>query len=524
VLLYNHKQEFIGIDDESLRLLNYSSLEDLLSVCTDVADLFANEPGYIHNFKNFGWIDFLLHADSDASSAIVHGNGRTFSCRLSVTPFYLCDQPKQNGYNIAITQVKSISGEDLKLNIEASKAASPELTQMESVAQSIPSAAPLPDYTHLIPTQLNEPSILDIPTKPSSTSFDDMDDLHASLMAPLSAKELDVLPEELPIKEEKPFVKPTPISAQAVPSPVPKSSQYSAAEKVYLSHHKVKDSYAYDPSVAANELGLPVDLIEEFIGDFIQQSHEFKNELFEAAAKNDINTLHILSHKLKGVAANLRIEDALETLTIINSSEEPHEIDANLKYYYVIISKLEGKEAPSSSNEEVLPIVKKETKPVIDLESMDDIYSFSLKQDKTYTEDESSLEKELLDLDDNAVKDTLDKEMLTANTEENEESILMPLHYDIVAVAGAMGIEPVFMKELLNDYKIDALAMSQTIIEAIKAFDTHTWKSSAAKLKGISDNLRLSDISDELAILSISNDAQEAKKSSERLVNYLAQI
>ncbi|MDP1784189.1 MAG: Hpt domain-containing protein, partial [Sulfuricurvum sp.] len=62
MLLYNYKQEFIGIDDEELHLLNYSSLEELLSVCSDVADLFANEPGYIHNFKNFGWINFLLHA------------------------------------------------------------------------------------------------------------------------------------------------------------------------------------------------------------------------------------------------------------------------------------------------------------------------------------------------------------------------------------------------------------------------------------------------------------------------------
>jgi len=81
-------------------------------------------------------------------------------------------------------------------------------------------------------------------------------------------------------------------------------------------------------------------------------------------------------------------------------------------------------------------------------------------------------------LDETAVEDTLSKEELTTETED-EENILPPLHYDIVAVAGAMGVEPAFMKELLNDYKADALAMSQTIIEAIKAFDTHTWKSSA---------------------------------------------
>jgi hypothetical protein len=66
--------------------------------------------------------------------------------------------------------------------------------------------------------------------------------------------------------------------------------------------------------------------------------------------------------------------------------------------------------------------------------------------------------------------------------------------------------------------------MSTTILKAIKAFDTHTWRASAAKLKGISDNLRLSEISDELAILSITNDAQEAKKASARLISYLDQL
>lgn len=285
MLLYNNKQEFIGIDDEGLHLLNYDSLEELLNVCSDVADLFANEPGYIHNFKNFGWIDFLLHADSDASSAIVHGNGRTFSCRLSVSPFHLCNQPSANGYRIEMSQIKSISGEEFKPHVITPKAPIKELVPpSEPVIQNV-QTAPLPDYTHLAATQLSEPTIFDIPTT-QPTSLDDTDDIYASLMAPLSAEELDVFPEE----EVKPVAKPVQVSPAEEQRPMLGSTQYSTAEKGYLSHHKVDSSYLYDPSVAANELGLPVDLIEEFIGDFIQQSHEFKNELFEAATKNDINT------------------------------------------------------------------------------------------------------------------------------------------------------------------------------------------------------------------------------------------
>jgi HPt (histidine-containing phosphotransfer) domain-containing protein len=522
VLLYNNKQEFIGIDDEGLRLLNYSSLEELLSVCSDVADLFANEPGYIHNFKNFGWIDFLLHADVDASSAIVHANGRTFSCRLSVTAFHLCAQPAQSGYSIEMSQIKSISGEDFKTPVITPKIQVNEFTpQSEPAVASVPTT-PLPDYSHLIPTQLSEPSTFDIPTA-QPTSLDSSDDTYSSLIAPLSDKELDTFEQENIEKVDVLVEKPIPSSSVSVPKPTTRSSQYSAAELEYLTHHKVSESYIYDPSVAANELGLPVDLIEEFIGDFIQQSHEFKDELFEAAGKSDFNKLHILSHKLKGVAANLRVENGLEALTTINSSTEPVEIEANLKYYYEIIAKLEGKELPSTPTTvaQTPPVKKEETKATeaISLDELDDIYSFSIKQDN----DESLLVSQ----DDIYKEDELPQQesvVNTDNTETTEEITLTPLHYDVKAVAGALGMETSFMEELLHDYKIEASAMSTTIIQAIKSFDTHAWKNSAAKLKGISDNLRLSEISDELAILSITNDAQEAKKSFLRLTGYLDQL
>lgn len=549
MLLYNNKQEFIGIDDEGLRLLNYSSLEELLGVCSDVADLFANEPGYVHNFKNFGWIDFLLHADLDASSAIVRANGRTFSCRLNVTAFHLCAHPAQNGYSIEMSQIKSISGEDFKTPVTTQKASSYAFTPPSEpvVTQSVP-ATPLPDYTHLTPTQLSEPSTFDIPiTQP--TSLDDTEDMYASLMAPLNDREIDTFTQESADEVMVVVAKPTPTPSMSSPKPIVGNSLYSVAEQEYLSHHKVQASYVYDPSVAASELGLPVDLIEEFIGDFIQQSHEFKNELFEAAAKSDVNTLHILSHKLKGVAANLRVENALESLATINSSTEPVEIEANLKYYYEVIAKLEGKEAPSALGTVAqTPLVKKEEiKPTeaISLEELDDIYSFSLKQDDKsllvhqddiYNEDEGSIntaeesapfKKEFLELHDEADKDALpprEPSFESEDTETTAEAISAPLHYDVKAVAGALGMEPSFMEELLHDYKVDASAMSTTIIQAIKSFDTHAWKNSAAKLKGISDNLRLSEISDELAILSITNDAQEAKKSFLRLTGYLDQL
>lgn len=372
MLLYNHKQEFMGIDEEGLKLLNYSSFEELLKVCADVADLFANEPGYIHNFKNFGWIDFILHADSDASNALVHANGRVFSCRLVVSSFYLRENPLQNGYRVEMSHIKTMGGEEIKPHIitpkEPSKEPLKELVPPRiNVSDHLPSS--LMDHTYIAPVRLSEPSILDIPPAEFSEHKEELSadftppPKHIEASEPLDLPFVEEITQELqPLIPAKPLVPPT-----------LEKERYTSSEKEYLSRHKVGKDYLYDPNIAANELGLPVDLIEEFIGDFIQQSYEFKKDLFEACAKNDFNNLHILSHKLKGVAANLRIEDAFETLRVINMSTEPGEVEANLKYYYNIVAKLEGKESDDSYTQPSSKAIIPET---ID----ESIYAFALKQ------------------------------------------------------------------------------------------------------------------------------------------------
>ena len=542
MLLYNHKQEFIGIDDEGLRLLNYSSLDELLSVCSDVADLFANEPGYIHNFKNFGWINFLLHADSDASSAIVHANGRVFSCRLLVSKIHLVENPSQNGYNIEMTQVKTISGEDIKAHVISAKTPKEEFTLPPLEPMHVTEPSPLPDYSHITPTQLSEPSVLDIPDS-VSTSLDDMEDTYSDY-GPTLDELIKKEPDQKPAFKEPIVSTPKPIDTVPVSTgsgKAAKGTHYTPSEKEYLSHHKVESTYQFDPHVASNELGLPVDLIEEFIGDFIQQSLDFKEALFESAAKSDFNNLHILSHKLKGVAANLRIDDALETLSIVNVSTDIAEVEANLKYYFEIIAKLSGEEIVHDDTLSSTPATSEEKTSPVAVEASEDIYSFGLKQyddeplivqreeielseEVLVSPKESDFKKEFFDLGEDLVETPEESVVLAEETPESTEEKLPPFHYDAQSVARELGMEKSFFDELLFDYKNDANAISDQITKAIISFDTHTWRGSAAKLKGISDNLRLSEISEELAILSKTNDAQEAKKASARLNNYLDQL
>jgi len=70
----------------------------------------------------------------------------------------------------------------------------------------------------------------------------------------------------------------------------------------------VKQQVEFDPNVAAESLGLPIELINEFVNDFIEQAKESKDLFNDAFTQNDIKTIKETAHKLKGAAANLRIE------------------------------------------------------------------------------------------------------------------------------------------------------------------------------------------------------------------------
>ena len=69
-----------------------------------------------------------------------------------------------------------------------------------------------------------------------------------------------------------------------------------------------------------------------------------KNDLDKAIKESDFDNIKSLSHKLKGVAANLRIEHALDALTNINISEDISQSEIYLECFYKIVQKLSDKE------------------------------------------------------------------------------------------------------------------------------------------------------------------------------------
>ncbi len=82
---------------------------------------------------------------------------------------------------------------------------------------------------------------------------------------------------------------------------------------------------SYSPQTAADELNLPVVLIEEFVDDFIEQARQDKEHLLTSYYQHDMDNIHELGHKLKGAASNLRINelsDILEEIQFCSNHEE----------------------------------------------------------------------------------------------------------------------------------------------------------------------------------------------------------
>jgi len=92
---------------------------------------------------------------------------------------------------------------------------------------------------------------------------------------------------------------------------------------------------------AAKDLSLPVELIEEFVIDFIAQAHTETKKMLEAYEKGDLDTIQKIGHLLKGASSNLRIEPLADTLYEIQFCEDSSKLESLIKKYWAHFLSLE---------------------------------------------------------------------------------------------------------------------------------------------------------------------------------------
>jgi len=85
---------------------------------------------------------------------------------------------------------------------------------------------------------------------------------------------------------------------------------------------------------ASNDLALPVELIEEFVHDFIEQAHTETKKMLEAYEKGDLESIQNIGHLLKGASSNLRIKALSDTLYEIQFCQDSSKLEDLIKQYW----------------------------------------------------------------------------------------------------------------------------------------------------------------------------------------------
>lgn len=548
MLIYNYQKEFLGIDELDLKALGFSDFAQLRSESADFADLFVKTPGFVHNFKHVHWIDFVTCAEgSEESKVIIHVNGKNFRCTLDIKTAFLVDDPSQKAYLVNLVNLRALShkeneevaGDVLEKpapRVSTEKSAIFANSQFEdnfSESQN--------NREESVQTQeaVEEVEVTHDPYEIGATqTYDTLEENPMVVDDIYEEKAIDLGDELLEIDEIE--------EIQHEETIIHEEPTIEEDKTVVLSQVlNVGADYMYDPHLASEELGLPVDLIEEFIQDFINQAEEFKVSLQDSLNSDDIDNVKILSHKLKGVAANLRIEDAFEVLTTINTSEDNDEIQTNLNTFYIIIEKLSGK---TFQQAKVTPDEVEEAEKLDEDDDDDLVLSFKDEEEVEFqleepleieeVEEPSKIEIDIPDISELAevpaeqeIQEELD---LNLDLDLDEQEVEVEIAPDIenledssfskIEAADEIGIDIADFNILFDDYLTEGHKACSIIDDAIEQNNSQLWTKTALKLKSMSENMRITALVQDLESIVKTQDADTAKEIIAKVYTTLEQL
>ncbi len=528
MLIYNYKKEFVGMDEQDLKTLGFTDLSALLTQTNDFADFFVKEPGFVHNFKHVHWIDFVECADdSESQKALVCVNSKTFRCNLNIKTLYLNDKPSSKAYMVTLQNLRELGNqEDISLSSSFNKTTPITQNKTPNIVNSPKNS----DDIQEIPTAksaellVEEISDIEIPTTPEVVKILEESAPEKIVIEPVP---IEVLPQETEIAVKIDIGAPQ-VRDEFIYNEEIKEKNKELREEI---EEEFEGEYNYDPRIASSELGLPVDLIEEFIEDFVLQTKEFKSELYNALENGDIAQIKTLSHKLKGVAGNLRIEDALDALTTINTSDNLTQIKLNLELFYKIIAKLSGEEvylhkkSVAPKNEEQIKLEPMQEIKV--QESSDDDFVLDFKQDAPAEAKPSlKIKAEEDDLIISFKEDVIEAPKVeeSPKIEPTLEAAAEEITYNKKQAAAEIGLDDETFCELFEDYILESGVLCNSIHSAIESNNPGMCKLNAIKLKGMSDNMRISDLTVELETIIGTEDMKVAKKAIEQIDTIILKI
>lgn len=85
---------------------------------------------------------------------------------------------------------------------------------------------------------------------------------------------------------------------------------------------------------SAKELSLPIDIVKEFIKDFIEQCYEDTDKIIKKYEEHDIEKIKKLAHTLKGISSNLYMMPLADTLLELQNNDDLTQVKPLVEKYW----------------------------------------------------------------------------------------------------------------------------------------------------------------------------------------------
>jgi HPt (histidine-containing phosphotransfer) domain-containing protein len=399
---YNKKDKMLMADREFIELLGGKSIADINGA---IADSIRFQDGKIYiTLKDktikANFIETILYSTTDEIkmvklSNIIELKNSTSQIQLNYNPIYLDVTEISNDMGLSVEDYKLylnsfinqsivdydrlLSGEDKAIKNLSTLALTLKIPNLNILLLKIKNL-PKEERPHYIDEYYTKLTLLTIRERPIDSkpkSKNDIFEKDILTLDTLNDKEdkLDSkfteLMDNLKVKDE---VKPKPKSTSKVkaedelidlnlsddfddftlddsdflkekPTPVEKKSKPKKQRDDNNQEIILEDApplpIDYNPKIAADELNLPVVLIEEFVEDFIEQAHHDKDHLLASYYQKDMDNIHELGHKLKGAASNLRINQLADVLEEIQFCTDHSKLKGLFIKYWGLFKSLE---------------------------------------------------------------------------------------------------------------------------------------------------------------------------------------
>jgi len=333
MLIYDRAGKLVACtNDDALKPLGYESVKKFFSLHNDISEIFIQKAGYIASYDNLPWVLFLFHNILPQNKVLVQCGSNECEFLVKTTQLF-----SQDMNTIGVTFEKVVN------NDIAAIAPTKEKTQIQPIKTKFKQYIDSKEHETSKENDLEKFSNEFRLEYEKSISF--IYDFTANVKAKkelLSGDSAAIEAAKLKKIAENFRLFNIARTLETIENGEPNApllfSQIDKLQKKlmpYIKKHTkspqnlsiawddaVKQKVEFDPNIAAENLGLPIELINEFVNDFIEQIKESKDLFDNAYKKNDIKTIKETAHKLKGAAINLCIEPIATKLRELQHNDD----------------------------------------------------------------------------------------------------------------------------------------------------------------------------------------------------------